>query len=251
MDNAIVVYVEKVESSATDFGRTIEQEVQENGSLSDDRLEELVRNSKLMQDVEDAIQENAQRELDEYIGQKEDDATAAAIDRIISDRRADLSESAVLYQPSSSRSAAGAVDRRRVVKRRRISLNQADRLADGTNGKVVKPTTSIDEADDDDIITYDEDSDFWDNYLPSLYIPQSLPMSELLGGSEQELIKYLRNHATSIQDICKIIQQTRKLGVLGCEYFLGGMTDVCNLIVENNIPHRASTRKRKLETLDE
>lgn len=52
----------------------MERETLTSGGLTDEKLEELVKNSQLMKDIEEAVRENAQRELDEYIGQKEDEA---------------------------------------------------------------------------------------------------------------------------------------------------------------------------------
>jgi len=168
---AIILYAEKVESSATQFGREVERETLTSGGLTDEKLEELVKNSQLMKDVEEAVRENAQRELDEYIGQKEDEAEENAREDLISERKAELSEKVIISQPP---------------KRRRVREWRARSISEAIEVPITLPDKDIDDVSDEEFMIHDEDSEAWDEYLPSLRLPKveagGDDLTSLLGG---------------------------------------------------------------------
>lgn len=237
MQTAIVLYAEKVESSATQFGREIEKEVQTAGELTDERLEEMVKNSQLMKDVEEAVRENAQRELDEYIGQKEDEAEENARDDLISGRRANLSEKVVVILPP--------------FKRRRMREYRAEKISIAVDIPIIPPDKDIDDVSDGEFVLHDEKSETWDEYLPSLLLPaeekDKPALSDLFIGGKRDILKYLKQRGTSISHVRELIQETSSSHILEFDYFTDGWADLCSLILEQNLPHKHSTRKRKVK----
>jgi len=211
---AIILYAEKVESSATQFGREVERETLTSGGLTDEKLEELVKNSHLMKDVEEAVRENAQRELDEYIGQKEDEAGENAREDLISERKAELSEKVIISQPP---------------KRRRVREWRARSISEAIEVPITLPDKDIDDVSDEEFMIHDEDSEVWDEYLPSLRLPPSEAeaggddLTSLLGGDLKSLLRYLRQNGRSIDHLRELLREAKSSHLLEYDYYIDGM----------------------------
>lgn len=132
-----------------------------------------------------------------------------------------------------------------------LNLPNADELGNSLTRSISEaievPITlsdkDIDDVSDEEFMIHAEDSEVWDEYLPSLRL--SKVEGDAGGDDLTSLPRYLRQNGRSIDHLRELLREAKSSHLLEYDYYIDGMISLCSLILEGSVPHRHSTRKRK------
>ena len=220
-----LVLCSEIKTKTMKLGRSIEAQVLLNSEpLSDDQLDDIIDSECFPEEIQELMSKHVEGQLDEFIGKKQEQEDAAKHGRLCDEKIADICDLAIFR--GNNRTC-------------RISLSTAEKMASRLGIKVQEPDENI--IIDDNLLNYDIDDDYWDDYFSVIDIQNTDIdigyLEDLVGGNFDDLMQVIEERAITLDDIKQIIDDAENMGILEYSYFIKPMRGLLEFVM--------STQKRK------
>lgn len=237
-----LILFEKLEKPVIEFSNSLQNKILSEGRMGEDELTQYVRDSKLFNEISKETSTQIESAIDEFEGQQKDEKTSKCSKKLITKRKASISEKGILDIPNKRQKTVDL-----------YSLRKYSRYLDIP---ITYPTNinSIDDCFDKDVLNHETDSEFWDKFKPQLHQSSSSSSdslesdeelnksnkkyTELIDCSLGECRRYLKNNCTNLVEVYVMIKEIYELDIVKYNYQLKYYIEILEFVIQlegNNI----------------